>query len=470
MAMHRASIDDLNAALLDSSTPKTLLVGAGISSVVPSCLPDGKSWVLGLISQLLSVSGLDLQHGIDSLLVINKETGRLPIPLEAILSAIENATPALGTVIVSIIGSGVPTNPMHEFLASLMMGSNVRVMTTNFDVLLENAYFAQTSGHEALRWVAGDPFDAGAEIFKLRGSADRPDTLRHTFRAVNSRAARDAIEGVRLLSSERLVVIGYAGADFDITDMLVADDAGPASSGRVNAPVYWLDVPGNNPSATADLLAATRDVYFVNGTFADLLRRAGRDGGTYEPDGRHMRDRMDAIIDEIQPVTAHEILLPLLYQSRVAEPETAELFTDFRVALRSSREPQSRRLFHLAEASDAQHEAGFAWNHLRAAWHFARFARPGRFATAASDIMDSVQRIAHGPFVPGRIAAIPFHWVCSRISRGPERTRMRVRLATSLTEEFQRRHGQRSQSVESKMLLSVIRFAPSLARALVRFA
>jgi hypothetical protein len=561
MAIQDASIDDLHTALLYSSVPKTILVGAAISSVAPSCLPDGRTWVLGLIRQLLEVSGLSLTHGIDSLLAIDKETGRLPIPLEAALSAIEASTQGLGTSIVSAIATGAPTNSLHELIVSFLISGNTRVMTTNFDLLLEDAYSARTLGRQCRRWIAGDHFDAEAEIFKLRGSADRPESLRHTFRAVNRRAPKDAIDGVRALSSDRLIVAGYAGADFDITDLLLSDGTDPTSSDGIKAPVYWLEVPGKDPPAAAVLLAATRDLHFVAGTFADLLQREGLSGGSYEPDGRHVWGRMNDIIRGIPPATAREILMPLLYQSRVAEPATSGLFIDFRAALRASPDPQSRRLFHLAEASDAQHKAGFARNHLRAAWHFARFARPGKWAASASDIMDSVQRIAHGAFVPGRIAAIPFHWIASRVASGAERARMRMRLATSLSifglhrvilkvldhaleddeadtyteglilkrramaaaamggkdweadilearkrflfenrtvelgvllraeghcallqrdydralsltreaEAFQRRHGQHSQEIESRMLSAVIQFAPWLARVFVRF-
>ena len=52
MVLGTASIDELVAALGDSVTNKAIVVGAAVSALEPSCVPDAANWVGGLIARI----------------------------------------------------------------------------------------------------------------------------------------------------------------------------------------------------------------------------------------------------------------------------------------------------------------------------------------------------------------------------------------------------------------------------------
>ena len=427
MTLREASVGQLCDALTRPDGLQVVLAGAAVSSVAPSCLPDAASWVHSILMLLRDASNLSISLDITPATFVDDDTGRLSIPLEAALTVIEDVTPGIGTKIAECVAENVPVNSLHRWIAQLMASGSTRVLTTNFDLLLEQAY-RDIKGSDIRRWNVDSDWVDGAELFKLHGSADAPHTLRHTLRSINRRTSHEIMGRLTALTSNQLVVLGYAGEDYDVSEIFGACPDPLADTG----PVFWLEVPWRPTPKCAELLSARREVFIIRGTFKDLLSEAGISGGDYMPDGRHIWDFVTRACSPITREQARDILLPLLYQSRVAQPSTQRMFRDYRDALRFSDDPHSRRLAHRAAAAEAQHDAGIGVNLIRASWHFVRAARRETLYRTVSDVADAVQRIGHGAFLPGRALAIPIHWLAAWQAVGQERTLLRMRFATSL--------------------------------------
>lgn len=432
MAISEGRIAELYAAFEDSA-PKVILAGAAISSVAPSSLPDASAWVEGLLRRLVERSALNFTPDVLVLTSVDTGTGRLALPLEAVLSTVDSVLPGEGTAIVDALSGGVPTNVLHREIAWVVTNGPAQVVTTNFDTLIEDAYRAAAPDARAMpRWSVGDPFDSSARLFKPHGTVDIPSSLRHTFRMINRGFSAPVREGLRALTSERLIVLGYAGGDFDVAEVLASTPSG--ARGTSGDTVFWLEIPGRGTPKLAELMSASRQVVMVEGTFTDLARYgAWQDYALYVPDGYRIWPAIDKIVHRLDRDAVQAIVSDLLYRARCAEPPSAPLFDEWRSEMRNVPGPEARRLVHQMEAAELQHRGGFVGNLVRSAGHALVGARPTQLWRAASDAMDAVQRIGHGSFLPGRLIAIPIHLKASRDADEIIAPLLRFRFATALS-------------------------------------
>lgn len=422
MALQSGSVSQLASVLRDSSIRRTAIVGAAASALAPSCLPDAPSWVAHVTEQLWSAAGFSSAADLRSVTRIDTGTNRQAVPLEGLLAALDGVRLDLGGRIASATAAAdIPPNILHGLLADVLRSGCLTIITTNFDVLIERAYATKT-GHAPGVWVDGTPFDPAAQLFKLHGSGDRLQSLRHTFRQVNRPYAAEVRAGVRAATSQSLILLGYAGADFDVMQMI--DDTVSA------LPVLWLVTPDRVPVEAARRLARKRDVYLCEGTFDDLLKSFGMPAAQYRPTGEHMWSQTDPQIASLTPMEACTALLPVLYQARVAQEESVTLYREFRSMLVARRE--MRRVSHLAEAAEAQFETRAFGGLARASWHYIMSASRRTWQQSFSDAADSLERILYGLLVPLlRPFTLAVHAYAVRSATGPSRLWMRFRVARS---------------------------------------
>lgn len=421
--MHETTVDAL-ARQLGTGAPFAALVGAGVSGVRPSNLPLASRWVLHVLQGIASRTDplFSPPQGFDDLAAV-ATTNRLVIPLEGLFQACEDAAPGLGSALAAVVGDpSIPVNPLTEAVAQAALDSKGRILTTNFDLLLETAY-ARHAGAPPEVWVAGEPW-RDAAVLKLHGSADRPGTLRHTFRTVNEQFDASTAQHLRNSTSGTLVVLGYAGADFDVMDVVV--DSSATSLG----PCFWLVRAGDDVPPGAERMAQTREVHIARGDFDAVLSALGLSRAGFQPDGAGIWPRTDHLLNSLSHDQALDILGPLLYQARVGHPPAAPVFHAFREYLRQRRREDPRR-FHFLEASEAQFVRGVLVQWLRAAWHFVRAADESNRWICFSHAAEALERVFFGLAVPLRILSLPIHRAATNRVRGAERARMRTRWARS---------------------------------------
>lgn len=146
------------------------------------------------------------------------------VPLEA---ALREARGVLGFRIFGVLKSlegGVP-NPNHEFMAKLTKAGVIdAVLTTNLDVLLEEALKLERIKY--VRHVCESDFKISREdkfhIFKLHGTVDRTRTVMVTLDQVGkglTKCKRNVLE--HFLKNRYVMFVGYGGGDrFDILPVL----------------------------------------------------------------------------------------------------------------------------------------------------------------------------------------------------------------------------------------------------------
>ena len=306
--------------------------------------------------------------------------------------------------------------------AARLSDGYTHILTTNFDTLIERARHESSCDRDLSVWSAGSPFTATARLLKLHGSADRTESLRHSLRTVNEPLPSDVVRGLRALTSNVVVVLGYAGADFDVLEVL--NDPGNESQGTV----YWLERPGAPTPPGAVALALRRDVRVVSALFDDLLLRSGFQRATYAPDGRHIWPHIDVLLERLSPSTAFRILLPVLYQARVAQNAAVPVFNELKLVLGKQKDPSIHRLYHQAVANESQFIGGTR-NWLRAARHFAVATASGSRLPAASNALDALEQVGHGLLRPAFLPFAPVHLLAFRAARGPEKPLFRFRWA-----------------------------------------
>src|SRR5690349_11190579 len=92
-----ASLDVFLHALTSTSTARTIVVGAAVSALNPSNIPDAARFVQGLFVRMAAQVGFEPGELADGLGVVDPRTGRLALPLEAFLADCDDVVPGLGT-------------------------------------------------------------------------------------------------------------------------------------------------------------------------------------------------------------------------------------------------------------------------------------------------------------------------------------------------------------------------------------
>jgi SIR2-like domain len=427
MALRAASLNDLVSVLTNSTVDRVILVGAAISACAPSCLPDAVAWVSRVFADVAKRTGFESAASFDLLTRIDEATNRQAVPLEVLLTALDDASIDLGARIAASVAMDVPYNILHTILAEIAEQGRVHIVTTNFDTLLEHAYHALT-GRPIDRWVIDDgPFDPHAVLLKVHGSGDRPQTLRHSLRRVNRAFDRGTFDGLQAVMSSDVVVLGYAGADFDVVEILEGNDG-------LSGSIYWLVTPDRIPSEAVRRISSRRDVFLVEGTFEGLLGVVNRPSPEYRPDGHLVWHRMSSEVEALSRLQATEVLTNVLYQARVAQPSAGILYADFNRFLSHQAGRSYRKLYHRSQASESQFDGGIGLGLIRACGHFILGSAPGFRWQAVSDATEVLERIGYGILAPViRIFTWPIHWLAARHAVGVEHARLRLRFVHALS-------------------------------------
>lgn len=227
----------------------TILAGAGVSVLPPSCLP---SWwtlnhaVLDALSAQAQKISAEANAVIDDV-KRRQDEGKLPpeFTSEVIAGSMANQYFEVLRCL-----EGQRANAVHRWLAAL--GPLLpAIITTNFDTLIERAF---ADAGVPLRVLVSPPDYADIDLdahysdpasptllIKLHGTATRPETCIDTL-AQRKRGHPEAVAGLlrRLLRQTRLTVLGYSGADLDAEPnyLYLRQLAGEATPG-----LTWLYLP-----------------------------------------------------------------------------------------------------------------------------------------------------------------------------------------------------------------------------------
>lgn len=233
-----------------------LLIGSGIS--VPSGLPSGMSFNKRIV-EILAANGSETRTLSRLMTLDDSDVGLGKIRFEQLLGILRETIDS-DLRILDVFDRDAEPNPLH-FIAARAMHAGSRVATTNFDSLLELAYYTEHESTLAIACMesARGPlqrFSFSAQsrgqrspaILKLhgtlsvrlgseRGAVLKSLTLRHSLGAtLDSIGSPDA--GPRLerhkhralseaIRGRTLVVMGYSGLDdFDVVPSLVSAISG----------------------------------------------------------------------------------------------------------------------------------------------------------------------------------------------------------------------------------------------------
>ena len=243
-------------------------VGAGASSIPPTCLP---SWwgmnqrvVAALRDRVATLVGDDPARALAEAIVARQEANRFPPEYQAeviVRRLRESYFPVLQS-----LDSETP-NDVHLCIAALAKSRRLMaVVTTNFDRALEAAF--RQLGVELDVWSNPTRFGPLAErlhdakaavalcpIIKLHGSCEEPSTLVDTLSQRKRGFAPDVARCVRqLLQSAHWLFLGYSGADLmaDENYLFLKPDAAIAQG------FTWMLRTNEQP---VPALAATRALY-----------------------------------------------------------------------------------------------------------------------------------------------------------------------------------------------------------------
>lgn len=221
--------ESVHDRLIDTAREGRLVVfvGAGVSTLAPSCLP---SWpevnraVMEAISERSGLLiGLDRARQLGAAVTARQRAARLPPEYQAQIVA-ERLRESYFEVLQCLDGE-VP-NAVHLALAASAKAGLVKaILTTNFDRLLEAA-FSQTGAARKVYYrkdqfaeLAMDLDRCGVQanlclILKLHGSAEDPTTLVDTLAQRKAGFPRPTVTCLRhLLRFGHWLFLGYSGAD-----------------------------------------------------------------------------------------------------------------------------------------------------------------------------------------------------------------------------------------------------------------
>ncbi len=256
-----SSLDGVQSLGLDGRTPFSLLIGSGVSVATPSCLPTGHEFTRALLSEIVPLSELP---AILAMTGVQDPAGRgRLIRFEQIVQLVSEVDPELR--VLDILDDREP-NANHIALARLAMAGR-RLLTTNFDVLLERALLTMAPATlvrpviSEEEWLA-PPEGVAYPVYKLHGSilnTATGDRTQESIQATLRQIARNKKLGVDLepfkrelftacLRGEDLVVVGYSGLDdFDIMPVLQKTE----SARRI----IWIEHVGGIHAKDAEVLS-----------------------------------------------------------------------------------------------------------------------------------------------------------------------------------------------------------------------
>lgn len=209
-----------------------VLAGAGISRNPPSSLPLANDLKLYIVEKICSAANIARFYGVRLGQEGDISKKIKSYPLEAMIEHISRNHEIL-SALAELFKTGSP-NKNHNLIARLVQKGFLReVLTTNFDLLIEdalkninsskgvkfNVYYAEKQFSEAI-------LDSSLPtIYKIHGSADDKDSMRITLSQVASQAMSES--RVRILThffgsgSGDILVLGYSlGDEFDINPAL----------------------------------------------------------------------------------------------------------------------------------------------------------------------------------------------------------------------------------------------------------
>ncbi len=243
--VRHGSLADL-AGLVGGHKP-VLFLGAGVSIAEPAALPLAGQLIKGFIEALTADSKL------------KKLTSELPddafdglLSPEIIYNAVsEYAAPVVPHLFKAALGSDRP-NVNHRIVAGLVSGGYVeRIITTNFDSLIEQCLDA-TGGRVDVRDECNE-----APLWKIHGDIRAQMSIALSEVALLGFSPMPMLLA-RALAGKVVVVAGYSGNDLHVVRAI--GESGPRE-------VWWIVRPGDEPWA-ALLLGKFISVTLVEGNLA----------------------------------------------------------------------------------------------------------------------------------------------------------------------------------------------------------
>ena len=217
--------------------PMAFLIGGGCSHN----LPDARRVIKALVEGVTE----DLPEADDRL----RSVLRRDVRFEFFFQTVRDVLGLELTCLAEVYGAAnsspdpslrIPPTWYHHVLARVLNEANHTVVTTNFDLMFEDAYACQlpTPGYP-LRVLSADDVDwnsplAGHTLMKVHGSADDVDSLCATFDTVSSRGLGKHNAFTQVLKGKSLCVVGNGAWYDDVLQILLETDARDRF-------LYWFD-------------------------------------------------------------------------------------------------------------------------------------------------------------------------------------------------------------------------------------
>jgi tetratricopeptide (TPR) repeat protein len=258
-----------------------VFVGAGVSSIPPTCLPSwwglNRAVIVALRDRVAELVGRERAEALANAVTARQQGEKFPPEYQA-----EVIVGRLGHSyfnVLQLLDSTTP-NAVHRAIAALAKEGRVSaVLTTNFDRALEAAFrelgvpaeVCSAPAHfQSLETRLAAPSERRCPILKLHGSAEDPATLVDTLSQRKRGFPPATAACIRhLLRAAHWLFLGYSGADLasDANYLFLRPDAAQAQG------FTWLLRTGEKPVGA---LAATRDAYsgrsdIVEGELPDWL-------------------------------------------------------------------------------------------------------------------------------------------------------------------------------------------------------
>jgi tetratricopeptide (TPR) repeat protein len=282
-----------------------VFVGAGVSSIPPTCLPSwwglNRAVIVALRDRVAELVGRERAEALASAVTARQQGEKFPPEYQA-----EVIVGRLGQSyfnVLQLLDSTTP-NAVHRAIAALAKEGRVSaVLTTNFDRALEAAFrelgvpaeVCSAPAHfQSLETRLDAPGERRCPILKLHGSAEDPATLVDTLSQRKRGFPPATAACIRhLLRAAHWLFLGYSGADLasDANYLFLRPDAAQAQG------FTWLLRTGEKPVGA---LAATRDAYcgrsdIVEGELPDWLAAFAAPllAGSYPGPPQPSRDAVD---------------------------------------------------------------------------------------------------------------------------------------------------------------------------------